>query len=136
SREIKGKNLDEKIRTSLFTWNGLRDTTITRLDSIKHYLKFLNTGFIAIEPQTGALKAWVGGIDFRYYKYDHITATRQTGSAFKPTVYLSALETGSIPDKYYPNVQKIYDEYDNWSPQNSHNEYGGYYTMKGALAKS
>ena len=136
SREIKGKNLDEKIRTSLFTWNGLRDTTITRLDSIKHYLKFLNTGFIAIEPQTGALKAWVGGIDFRYYKYDHITAPRQTGSAFKPIVYLSALETGILPDKYYPNVQKIYDEYDNWSPQNSHDEYGGYYTMKGALSKS
>lgn len=136
SKEIKGKNLDEKIRTLLFTWNGLRDTTITRLDSIKYYLKFLNTGFIAIEPQTGALKAWVGGIDFRYYKYDHITAPRQTGSAFKPIVYLSALETGILPDKYYPNVQKIYDEYDNWSPQNSHNEYGGYYTMKGALAKS
>jgi penicillin-binding protein 1A len=136
SRELKGKNLDEKIRTSLFTWNGLRDTTITRLDSIKHYLKFLNTGFIAIEPQTGALKAWVGGIDFRYYKFDHITAPRQTGSAFKPIVYLSALETGILPDKYYPNVQKIYDEYDDWSPQNSHNDYGGYYTMKGALAKS
>ncbi|GAB1452461.1 transglycosylase domain-containing protein [Draconibacterium sp.] len=136
SKDNKGKNLDEKIRTSLFTWNGLRDTTITRLDSIKHYLKFLNTGFIAIEPQTGALKAWVGGIDFRYYKFDHITAPRQTGSAFKPIVYLSALETGISPDKYYPNVQKIYDDYDNWSPQNSHNEYGGYYTMKGALAKS
>jgi penicillin-binding protein 1A len=136
SKDNKGKDLDEKIRTSLFTWNGLRDTTITRLDSIKHYLKFLNTGFIAIEPQTGALKAWVGGIDFRYYKFDHITAPRQTGSAFKPIVYLSALETGISPDKYYPNVQKIYDDYDNWSPQNSHNEYGGYYTMKGALAKS
>ncbi|MBK6285446.1 MAG: transglycosylase domain-containing protein [Draconibacterium sp.] len=136
SSEIKGKNPDEKIRTTLFTWNGLRDTTITRLDSIKHYLKFLNAGFIAIEPQTGALKAWVGGIDFRYYKFDHITAPRQTGSAFKPIVYLSALETGILPDKYYPNVQKIYDEYDNWSPQNSHDEYGGYYTMKGALSKS
>lgn len=136
SSENKGKNTDEKIRTSLFTWNGLRDTTVTRLDSIKHYLKFLNAGFIAIEPQTGALKAWVGGIDFRYYKFDHVTAPRQTGSAFKPIVYLSALETGILPDKYYPNVQKIYDEYNNWSPQNSHDEYGGYYTMKGALAKS
>ena len=134
--ENKDKNTDEKIRTSLFTWNGLRDTTVTRLDSIKHYLKFLNAGFIAIEPQTGALKAWVGGIDFRYYKFDHVTAPRQTGSAFKPIVYLSALETGILPDKYYPNVQKIYDEYNNWSPRNSHNEYGGYYTMKGALAKS
>ena len=136
SRDNKGKNFDEKIHTTFFTWNGLRDTTVTRLDSIKHYLKFLNAGFMAVEPQTGALKAWVGGIDFRYYKYDHVTSPRQTGSVFKPIVYLSALETGISPDKYYPNVQKTYYEYDNWSPRNSHDEYGGYYTMKGALAKS
>lgn len=128
--------LDEKIRTSLFTWNGIRDTTVTRLDSIKHYLKLLNVGFIAIEPQTGALKAWVGGIDFRFFKYDHVTAPRQTGSVFKPFVYLSALENGVPPYKYYPNVQKVYTEYQDWSPQNSHDDYGGYYTMKGALAKS
>lgn len=132
-----GKNdLNEKIRTSLFTWNGMRDTTITRLDSIKHYMKFLNAGFIAVKPQTGELKAWVGGIDFRFYKYDHVTSLRQTGSAFKPVAYLAALENEVSPDKYYPNVQKIYDEYDDWSPRNSHDEYGGYYTMKGALAKS
>ncbi len=136
NKDLKGKVLDEKIRTSVFTWNGLRDTTFTRLDSIKHYMKFLNAGFIAIKPQTGELKAWVGGIDFRFYKYDHVTAPRQTGSAFKPIAYLAALENGVSPDKYYPNVQKIYDEYDDWSPRNSHDEYGGYYTMKGALAKS
>jgi penicillin-binding protein 1A len=136
NKEIAGKKMDEKIRTSLFTWNGLKDTTITRLDSIKHYLKFLNAGFIAIEPRSGALKAWVGGIDFRYYKFDHITAPRQTGSIFKPIVYLAALENGIPLDKYYPNMQKVYPEYQDWSPQNSHDEYGGYYTMKGALAKS
>jgi penicillin-binding protein 1A len=136
NKENKGKNFDEKIRTSLFTWDGLRDTTITRLDSIKHYLKFLNAGFIAVEPKTGALKAWVGGIDFRFYKFDHVTAPRQTGSVFKPIVYLSALEAGIAPNKYYPNVQKTYVEYDNWSPRNSHDEYGGYYSMKGALSKS
>lgn len=136
SKEVAGKNTEEKIRTSLFTWNGLKDTTITRLDSIKHYLKLLNTGFIAVEPQTGALKAWVGGIDFRFFKYDHVTAPRQTGSAFKPFVYLAALESGISPDKYYPNQQKIYTDYQNWSPQNSHGDYGGYYSMKGALAQS
>ncbi|KAF0235996.1 MAG: penicillin-binding protein [Prolixibacteraceae bacterium] len=136
NKEIAGKNTDEKIRTSLFTWNGLKDTTITRLDSLKHYLKLLNTGFIAIEPQSGALKAWVGGIDFRFFKYDHVTALRQTGSAFKPFVYLAALESGISPDKYYPNEQKIYTEYQNWSPQNPHGDYGGYYSMKGALAQS
>ena len=135
-KKLGNADLKEKIRTSVFTWNGLRDTTITRLDSLKHYLKFLNAGFIAVEPQSGALKAWVGGIDFRFFQYDHVTAPRQTGSIFKPIVYLSALENGVSPDKYYPNVQKVYEDYDNWSPQNSHDEYGGFYTMKGALAKS
>ncbi len=135
-KEIAGKDLNEEIRTSLFTWKGLRDTTITRLDSIKHYLKLLNAGFIAIEPQTGALKAWEGGIDFRFFKFDHVTAPRQTGSAFKPLVYLAALENGVPAGKYYPNVQKVYPEYQDWSPRNSHDEYGGYYTMKGALTKS
>jgi len=134
--DIKGKNLDEKIRTSLFTWDGVRDTIISRQDSIKHYLKFLNAGFIAIEPHTGALKAWVGGIDFRFYKFDHVTAPRQTGSVYKPLVYLSALENGIAPDKYYPNVHKTYTEYNDWAPRNSHDEYGGYYTMKGSLSKS
>jgi penicillin-binding protein 1A len=136
NKELSGKNTKEKIRTSLFTWNGLKDTTISRLDSIKHYLKLLNTGFIAIEPKTGDLKAWVGGIDFRFFKYDHVTAPRQTGSAFKPFVYLAALESGIPPDKYYANQQKVYTDYQNWSPQNSHGDYGGYYSMKGALAQS
>lgn len=136
NKKFTDDQLKEKIRTSLFTWNGLRDTTITRLDSLKHYLKFLNTGFIAVEPQTGALKAWVGGSDFRFFKFDHVTAPRQTGSVYKPFVYLAALENGISPDKYYPNVQKTYYDYQNWSPRNSHDEYGGYYTMKGALAKS
>ncbi|MDR2911618.1 MAG: transglycosylase domain-containing protein [Bacteroidales bacterium] len=129
-------NLDENIHTGLFTWNGVKDAKITRLDSIKHYLKLLNTGFIAIKPGTGELKAWVGGIDFRFFKYDHVTSPRQTGSVFKPFVYLAALENGISPDKYFENRHKIYSEYKDWSPRNSNNEYGGYYTMKGALAKS
>ena len=136
SRELAAKDMKEKIHTSLFTWNGLRDTTITRLDSVKHYLKFLNAGFIAIDPYSGALKAWVGGIDFRFYKFDHVTAPRQTGSSFKPFVYLAALENGISPDKYYANIQKVYNEFEGWSPKNSHDDYGGYYTMKGALTKS
>ena len=136
NKEIAKKDPKEKIQTSVFTWNGLKDTTFTRIDSLKHYLKLLNAGFIAIEPQSGALKAWVGGIDFRFFKYDHVTAPRQTGSVFKPIVYLTALENGIPLDKYYPNVQKVYHEYQDWSPQNSHNDYGGYYNMKGALEKS
>ena len=129
-------DMEEIIHAGLFTWNGIKDSEITRLDSIKHYLKLLNAGFIAIEPHTGELKAWVGGIDFRFFKYDHVTSSRQTGSTFKPFVYLAALENGVNPGKYFQNQYKIYSEYQNWAPQNSHDEYGGYYTMKGALAKS
>ena len=91
---------------------------------------------MAIEPEHGALKAWVGGIDYRFFQYDHVTAPRQTGSAFKPFVYLAALENDVAPDKYFVNQFKVYEDYDDWAPRNSHDEYGGYYTMKGALAKS
>lgn len=130
------QDYQKKISTTLFTWDGLMDTTITRLDSLKHYKKLLNTGFIAIEPQTGYLKAWVGGIDFRFFKYDHVKSPRQTGSTFKPFVYLSALENGVEPDTYFINELKVYKDYQDWAPRNSHNEYGGFYTMKGALAQS
>jgi len=130
------KQYNEKKPTTLFTWDGLKEVNITRLDSLKHYLKLLNTGFMALDPHTGELKAWVGGIDFRFFKYDHVTAPRQTGSAFKPFVYLAALENDVEPDKYYANQYKVYKEYQNWAPRNSHNKYGGYYSMKGALAKS
>lgn len=127
---------DKKITTNLFTWDSLKEVKTTRLDSLKHYLKLLNAGFIAVEPQTGDLKAWVGGIDFRFFKYDHVTAPRQTGSTFKPFVYLAALENGVSPDQYFENKFTVYEDYNDWSPRNSHDEYGGYYTMKGALAQS
>lgn len=83
------KQYNQKKPTTLFTWDGLKNVNISRLDSLKHYLKLLNAGFLAIDPQQGTLKAWVGGIDYRFFKYDHITALRQTGSAFKPFVYPS-----------------------------------------------
>ena len=130
------EKLQEKVHAQLFTWNGIEDATLTRLDSIKHYLKLLNAGFVAMQPETGELKAYVGGIDFRYFKYDHATAPRQTGSVFKPLVYLAALENGISPDKYFENQYKTYEEYQDWAPRNSHDEYGGYYSMKGALSKS
>ncbi len=130
------KKYQEKTQATLFTWDGLKEANITRLDSLKHYLKILNAGFIAIDPQQSALKAWVGGIDFRFFKYDHVTAPRQTGSTFKPFVYLAALEEGIKADQYFVNTYKVYQDYNDWAPRNSHNDYGGYYTMKGALAKS
>lgn len=120
----------------LFTWDGDKQTTCSPLDSVKHYLRLLNAGFMSIEPSSGEIKAWVGGIDFRYLKYDHVNATRQVGSTFKPIVYLAALQNGLKPDNYFSNERKVYSEYQNWSPQNSHGDYAGYYSMQGALAES
>jgi len=126
----------KKIETTLFTWKGDKHVQTTPLDSVKHYLRMLNAGFLAIEPSTGALKAWVGGIDFRFFKYDHVNAARQAGSTFKPFVYLAALENGVSPYDYFPNEKKVYPDYQNWSPRNSHDHYEGYYSMEGALAQS
>ena len=126
----------KKIETTLFTWKGDKHVQTTPLDSVKHYLRMLNAGFLAIEPSTGALKAWVGGIDFRFFKYDHVNAARQAGSTFKPFVYLAALENGISPYDYFPNEKKVYPDYQNWSPRNSHDHYAGYYSMEGALAQS
>jgi penicillin-binding protein 1A len=121
---------------SLFNWNGNKQAEMTPMDSIQYYLKILNTGFMAMDPASGELKAYVGGNDFRYFKYDHTKAKRQVGSTFKPIVYLAALEAGISPDTYFANEKKVYEDYDNWSPENSHDEYTGFYSMEGALAKS
>ena len=127
---------NQKIQTTLFTWDGDKQVETTPLDSLKHYMRLLNTGFIAVDPDVGELKAWVGGIDFRYFKYDHVNSSRQSGSTFKPFVYLSAMENGLSPFEYYSNEQKVYEDYQDWSPRNSHDDYEGYYTMEGALAQS
>jgi Membrane carboxypeptidase/penicillin-binding protein len=133
--EIK-QTFNTSISTTLFTWDGKNQVEMSPMDSIKYYLKILNTGFMAIDPFSGELKAYIGGNDFRYFKYDHTTAKRQVGSTFKPIVYLGALEAGVSPDTYFANERKVYEEYDNWSPENSHDDYTGYYSMEGALAKS
>lgn len=121
---------------SLFNWNGIEQKEVTPLDSVKYFLKILNTGFMAMDPFSGELKAYIGGDDFRFFKYDHTTSKRQVGSTFKPIVYLGALEAGISPDTYFANEKKVYPEYNNWSPENSHDEYTGFYSMAGALAKS
>ena len=121
---------------SLFTWDGKKQAEMTPLDSIQYYLRIINTGFMAMDPNSGELKAYIGGNDFRYFQYDHTTSKRQVGSTFKPIVYLAALEAGISPDTYFPNERKVYEDYDNWSPENSHDEYTGFYSMEGALSKS
>lgn len=121
---------------SLFNWDGNKQAEMSPMDSIKYYLRILNAGFMAMDPFSGELKAYIGGNDFRFFKYDHTTSKRQVGSTFKPIVYLGALEAGISPDTYFPNEKKVYPEYDNWSPENSHDDYTGFYSMEGALSKS
>jgi len=102
----------------LFSYNEQKIVKASTLDSISHYLKFLNTGFLALEPTTGAVKAWVGGIDFEYFKYDHVSQSkRQVGSTFKPFVYTAALENGMEPCTYFSPNEVTYDE--GWTPSNS-----------------
>lgn len=130
------KVFNTPVSVSLFSWDGKKQQEMTPLDSIKYYLKILNTGFMALDPYSGELKAYIGGNDFRYFQYDHTISRRQVGSTFKPIVYLAALEAGISPDTYFANERKVYEEYDNWSPENSHDDYTGYYSMEGALSKS
>lgn len=130
------KNFNTPVSMSVFTWDGRKQEQMSPMDSVQYYLRILNTGFMALDPSSGELKAYIGGNDFRYFKYDHTTAERQVGSTFKPIVYLAALEAGISPDTYFSNERKVYEDYDNWSPENSHDDYTGYYSMEGALAKS
>lgn len=135
---------EEKIETvlhtprpmKLFTWDGEVEREISPHDSLRHYLSFLNAGFIAISPQSGEVRAWAGGIHHRYFQYDHVKSRRQAGSAFKPVVYASALETGMEPCNYQRNLLSSYESYDDWTPRNIREEYGGYYSLQAALAKS
>lgn len=96
----------------------------------------LQSGMLAMEPQSGEVKAWVGGISFPHFKYDHVTAKRQVGSTFKPIVYAAALESGIAPCYPFANEQKVYHEYEDWSPANADGHYGGYYSLQGALTNS
>lgn len=146
-KKLKAEGLsEEEIQTEfkkeipmkIFTWEGEEEKLMSPLDSVRHYLYFLNAGLLAMEPSTGYIKAWVGGINHRYFKYDHvnINTKRQVGSTFKPIVYASALEQGFDPCEYLVNEQTIYEEYEDWSPRNANGEYTGYYSMEGALANS
>ena len=120
----------------VFSWEGEVEKTMNAKDSILYYLPFLQAGFMAMDPINGEIKAWVGCINHEYFKIDHVTSKRQVGSTFKPLVYATAIEKGVSPCNYYQNELRTYLDYDNWTPRNSDSKYGGYYTMKGALANS
>jgi penicillin-binding protein 1A len=111
------KEFSQPVEATIFTWDGLKSVSTTPLDSVKHYLSMLNSGFVALENETGAIKAWIGDIDYRFFKFDYCNAARQVGSSFKPVVYLAALEHGLSPYEYYSGETKTYEEYDNWTAE-------------------
>jgi penicillin-binding protein 1A len=123
----KQKLTDKTIMDSLnviskftgFSWDDDEVLEGSIIDSIKNSIKFLNTGFVAVDSQTGGIKAYVGGIDFEHFKYDHVSvAKRQVGSIFKPIVYATALEHGIEPCAYYPVKEVTYTNQKNWTPTN------------------
>ncbi|MFM9008706.1 MAG: penicillin-binding protein 1A [Bacteroidota bacterium] len=133
------KAFDKKIRMRVFTWKGERDTLMSPRDSVKHYKMFYQTGFMAVEPQSGYVRAWVGGIDYGHFKYDHVRAgRRQVGSTFKPFLYTLAMQEGYSPCYEVPNVPVSIttDDGQVWTPSNSDGEYGGMMSLKEALANS
>jgi len=132
-------SLSKKRIMVLTDWSG--DTTVnaSTIDSVQHYMKFLNTGSMAINSKTGAVQTWIGGIDFKRFKFDHVAqAQRQVGSTFKPIVYTAALETGIPPCAYFSAREIAYENLKGWSPSNSGNKDEAYlnYSMEEALSKS
>ncbi len=125
-----------KVPMTLFSWNGAVKRTMSPMDSLAYYQKFLNTGLVSIEPETGFVRAWVGGINHSLFKYDHVLSQRQVGSTFKPIVYAAALEKGVRPCDYVENQLTTYEQYEGWAPRNSDNQYGGKYSLEGALSQS
>ncbi|MDP5172559.1 MAG: transglycosylase domain-containing protein [Bacteroidia bacterium] len=130
---------NKPIDMNIFTWVGSRDTVMSPMDSLRHYARFLETGMVSIDPNNGHVKAWVGGIDFGYFKYDHVQqGKRQVGSTFKPFVYGAAMEAGIDPCKLYQNQQVTIKlpSGQNWTPKNSGNESGGMVSLRYGLAHS
>ena len=132
--------LQKPIPMSLFTWQGDQEAVVSPIDSIIHHLQYLNAGFLAVEPSSGKVQAWVGGIDHDFFQFDHVkTSTkRQVGSIFKPIVYAMAIERGANPCDFISAERQTYTdkEGEKWTPRNSQNDYEVQYTMKGALAYS
>ncbi len=140
SEETIQDSLAQKRPVELFSWAGDTVKSITLKDSLRHYLKFLNTGILGIEPSTGAIRTYIGGIDYRFFKYDHVSQSeRQVGSTFKPFVYTAAIEDGMKPCTYFSLAEVTYTNYDNWTPSNSGGEDEDphiNYTLEKALSQS
>ncbi|MGQ1891773.1 penicillin-binding protein 1A [Thermophagus sp. OGC60D27] len=105
-------------------------------DSVGWAIQQLQAGFLAVDPVTGHVLAWVGGTNYKFFQYDHVLSKRQVGSTFKPFVYATALEEGYDPCDYISNERRVYKRFNDWSPVNSDGNHDGYYSVQGALVHS
>jgi penicillin-binding protein 1A len=136
------KIFNKPVKMKLFGYKAKNlveiDTVLSPMDSIKYYKYFLQTGFMSMDPHSGHIKAWVGGINYKYFKYDHVNirAKRQVGSTFKPFVYTLAVDNGWSPCYKAPNEPVVFEEYENWTPDNADYPNGGELTLYKGLSMS
>ena len=136
-------SFDQETAMKIFSWKGEIDTVMSPIDSIRHYKHFLRSGMMSMDPQTGHVKAWVGGINYKHFQFDHVyQGKRQIGSTFKPFVYASAIDQlklspcDSFPDGFYCVEARKFGAHEAWCPKNSGDRYTGMRTLKNALANS
>ena len=143
SEEEMFEVFEKEVPMSIFSWNGNIDTIMKPIDSIRYYKHFMQVGMMSMEPQTGHVKAWVGGINYKHFQYDHVKqGKRQIGSTFKPFLYATAIDQlklspcDSLPDAIYCIEPNKFGNPEPWCPTNSSDKYGGMRTLKNALANS
>jgi penicillin-binding protein 1A len=143
NKEIK-KIFNQKVPMSIFSWQGEIDTIMSPRDSIRYYKFFIRSGMMSMDPSTGLVKAYVGGINYKHFKYDHVkVGKRQVGSTFKPFLYALAMQEGLSPCDEVPNVPVVFEKEKwglpekDWVPKNSDSKYEGMLlSMKFGLANS
>ena len=133
----------KEVPMRVFSWKGEIDTIMTPMDSIRYYKYFLRASMMSMEPQTGHVKAWVGGYNYKHFQYDQVKqGRRQIGSTFKPFLYATAIDQlklspcDSLPDALFCIEPMKHGNIDAWCPKNSGNKYGKTRTLKNALANS
>lgn len=139
-KEIK-KSFNEPVKMRIFSWKGDIDTTMTPMDSMIYHKRILHTGMVAMDPHSGHVKAWVGGINHRHFKVDNVMQRKQVGSTFKPFVYTLAVQNGWSPCQKLPNVPITYQRGEfgipeAWSPRGSTSKDGQNVRLDDALAHS
>jgi penicillin-binding protein 1A len=135
--------MNKQVPMKVFTWKGEKDTLLTPIDSIKYYKRILNAGFMAMDPHSGHIKAWVGGINYKYFKYDHVKQSkRQPGSTFKPFIYVTAFINNAFnPCDIVKDEPITFGAEDglstDWTPKNSEGSYSYQeMTLRRAMGRS